>query len=80
VSELLFFKKGPAVIPATEKITNFFGFKIKRGESYIIKEPKPYAFIYICLVTGVSRTLRLSKAEMNWRASKHKKESIKQDI
>jgi len=39
--DLLFFKKGPRVVPSTEKITNFFGFKIKRGESYIIKEPKP---------------------------------------
>jgi hypothetical protein len=41
VIELFFFKKGPKVIPVTEKITNLFSFKLRRGESYIIKEPKP---------------------------------------
>ncbi|MCE8423680.1 MAG: hypothetical protein J5U16_07095, partial [Candidatus Methanoperedens sp.] len=38
---MLFFKKKPRVIPATEQISNFYGFRLKRGESYLIKEPKP---------------------------------------
>lgn len=39
--KMFFFKKKLKVIPATEQITNFYGIRLKKGESYLIKEQKP---------------------------------------
>ncbi|MCZ7383877.1 MAG: DUF835 domain-containing protein, partial [Candidatus Methanoperedens sp.] len=38
---MLFFKRRPKVVPATELLTNFDGYRLKRGGSYLVKEPKP---------------------------------------
>lgn len=37
---MFFSKKKPKIVPAMEQITNLSGFRLKRGESYLIKEPK----------------------------------------
>lgn len=38
---MFFFKKIPKIVLSMEKVTNFNGFRLKTGESYLIKEPKP---------------------------------------
>lgn len=35
------FKRKHKVIPVTEPVTNFDGARLKRGNSYLVKEPKP---------------------------------------
>ncbi len=52
---MLFFKRRPKVVPATELLTNFDGYKLKRGGSYLIKEPKPERSfeIFTNMVKGV---------------------------
>ncbi|VVB88339.1 Uncharacterised protein [uncultured archaeon] len=38
---MFYFKKIPKIVLSTERITNFNGPGLRRGESYLIKEPKP---------------------------------------
>jgi hypothetical protein len=35
------FKRRPKVVPATEPVANFEGYKLKRGGSYLVKQTKP---------------------------------------
>src|SRR5665648_955728 len=53
--ELFLLKKRPKIIPTTEQITGSSGFKLKRGECYIIKEPKPlHSFeIFVNMVKSI---------------------------
>ncbi|MCZ7405507.1 MAG: DUF835 domain-containing protein [Candidatus Methanoperedens sp.] len=52
---MLFFKRRPKVVPATELLTNFDGYRLKRGGSYLVKEPKPERSfeIFTNMVKGV---------------------------
>jgi hypothetical protein len=40
IKMLKFFKRKPEVVPVTEPVANFKGHKIRRGRSYLVKEPK----------------------------------------
>jgi len=49
------FKRRPKVIPVTEPVTNFEGYRLKRGSSYLVKGPKPESSfeIFASMVKGI---------------------------
>ncbi|VVB93729.1 Uncharacterised protein [uncultured archaeon] len=49
------FKRNPRVIPVTEPVTNFDGARLKRGNGYLVKEPKGEACfkIFSSIVKGI---------------------------
>lgn len=61
---LKIFKRKPKVIPATEPVTNFDGARLKRGNSYLVKEPKGETSfeIFAAIVKGICEECKHSEA------------------
>lgn len=58
------FKKKPKVIPVTEPVADFGGYRLKRGNCYLVKEPKPERSfeIFAAMVKGICADCEHSEA------------------
>ena len=54
IEVLNIFKRKPKVIPVTEPVANFEGYRLKRGKSYLVDQPKPDASfeIFTSMIKG----------------------------